>query len=394
MRVRSLAALAVLASSAFVFVRAGDASPYSVAPDLFDPARPELGLVRAPGTRTFTIFRPEEDEDHYANGAALVVFRGRFFAQWQSSARDEDAPDTWVAYAASADGETWERPRVLVPAGAGGEMRSSGGWWTDGKTLIAFVNVWPTGFQSGEGGRAVWLSSEDGDNWSAPRPVLDREGRPMTGVIEQDIHAYDGRLHTAFHVQPGLVAKPHHTDDPRGTGGWTRGEMPGLPFPGKATSRELEPSLFRGADGLVMVFRDQASTYRQLAARSRDRGATWSLPVATDMPDSRAKQSAGNFADGTAFLVNCPRAGKDRHPLAVTLSGDGRLFDRAYLLRGAGDLQALRREGKYKRPGYHYPKSLAHDGHLHVVYATNKEDVELTRVPLPPREGAGSGAPE
>ncbi len=368
-----------------MIARADEAAPpYAVAPGLFDAAAPDLGLRRPAEARTFAVFRPDEGADKFNNGAALIAFKGRLFAQWQSSARDEDAPDTWVACSRSADGgETWSRPGVLVAAGEGGEMRSSGGWWTDGAVLIAFVNVWPTGFQSGAGGHAVYLRSEDGETWSEPRPVLGRDGEPVLGIIEQDIHAYDGRLHTAFHVQPGLIAKPHHTDDPLGLGGWTAGRMDNLPHNKPTTSRELEPSLFRAGDGrLVMVFRDQASSYRQLAAESRDRGETWTTPALTGMPDSRSKQSAGNLPDGTAFLVNCPRAGKERMPLAVTLSADGRVFDRSFLLRGADDLPPLRHEGKYKRPGYHYPKSLVADGHLYVIYAANKEDVELTRVPL------------
>ena len=78
----------------------------------------------------------------------------------------------------------------------------------------------------------------------------------------------------------------------------------------------------------------------------------------------------------------CRRADKRRAPLAITLSRDGRLFDRAWLLRGEADLQPLRFAGRYKRPGYHYPKSVIWKDHLYVGYATNKEDVELTRVPL------------
>ena len=56
---------------------------------------------------------------------------------------------------------------------------------------------------------------------------------------------------------------------------------------------------------------------------------------------------------------------------------------RSFLLRGAADLQPMRFAGRYKRPGYHYPKSLLWNGYLHVAYATNKEDVQMTRVPLP-----------
>jgi len=222
--------------------------------------------------------------------------------------------------------------------------------------------------------------------------VTGRDGLPLEGVIEQDIHEYDGRLHTAFHVPPGLIAKPYYTDDRLGLTGWTEGVIQNLGFK-PPTSRELEPSIFRRAgDGrLVMVFRDQASTYRQLAAVSSDRGATWAAPVGTEMPDARAKQSAGNLPDGTAFLVNCPSGSRDRVPLAVTLSRDGHVFDRSFVLRGVGDLQPLRFAGKFKRRGYHYPKSIIAGGYLYVIYATNKEDVELTRVPLSSLAGEASG---
>jgi hypothetical protein len=45
-------------------------------------------------------------------------------------------------------------------------------------------------------------------------------------------------------------------------------------------------------------------------------------------------------------------------------------------------LQAQRYPGTAKTLGYNYPKSTIADGYLYVGYATNKEDVECTRVPL------------
>jgi hypothetical protein len=103
-----------------------------------------------------------------------------------------------------------------------------------------------------------------------------------------------------------------------------------------------------------------------------------------DTPDSRAKQSAGNLPNGTAFMVNNPSGNKNRFPLAITLSKDGFVFDTAYLLRSGekSDLQPLRFKGKYKRVGYSYPKSVIWNNYLYVSYATNKEDIELTRIPI------------
>jgi hypothetical protein len=119
-----------------------------------------------------------------------------------------------------------------------------------------------------------------------------------------------------------------------------------------------------------------------VAAYARAEPAPYSPAPGVFAEEKRAKQSAGNLPDGRAFLVNTPRGDRTRIPLAVTLSADGRVFDRAFLLRGESDLQPRRYEGLYKRPGYHYPKSLIWNHHLYVAYATNKEDVEITRVPL------------
>jgi hypothetical protein len=365
--------------------------PYAVAPGLFDQTAPDLGLIPAPGTETYTVFAPGTTGDQFSNGVVLIGFKGRLFAQWQASARDEDSPDTHVMFAVSEDGEHWSLPRLLAPAGTGGTMVSSGGWKTDGETLVAFVNVWPTGFQTGDGGRVEYLTSLDGEVWSERAPVRGADGQPVDGVIEQDPREIDGRVHGAFHMRPGMIATPAHTDDPLAVSGWRLGAMthlqrtpppPGAPVHEGRLSREIEPSLFRQGDCIVMVLRDEDLSFRQLAARSCDRGLTWTTPVLTDMPDARAKQSAGNLPDGTAYLVNAPNDDRLRVPLAITTSADGSTFDRSFLLRGTGDLQPLRHEGRYKRPGYHYPKSVVWNGFLWVGYAENKEDVQVTRVPL------------
>lgn len=375
---RTIAGLAVsmflLASPAIA-----QEAPYTIAPKLFDASRPDdLGLKLAPGTETITIYRPAEQGDSYANGVVLFGFKGRLYAQWQSSNKDEDSTDTHVVYAVSEDGTHWSAPRVLADVGK--TIRTSGGWWTDGRQLIAYINVWDADFRTG--GSTQYITSKDGVHWSKPKAVTGVGGKPVAGVIEQDLRALpDGRIVTAFHMKPGLTATPFYTDDPTGLSGWMEGKMEHLPHEG-LESRELEPSWFRRSDGcLVMVFRDQADTFRQLASSSCDRGGTWTKPVVTTMQDSRAKQSAGNLPNGTAFLVNAPSGTKLRSPLVLTLSLDGRSFDSAFLLR-AGPPPSVQKLGLYKRPGYHYPKSVVWNGALYVGYTVGKEVVEITRVPL------------
>ncbi|MGB3626430.1 MAG: hypothetical protein WA989_11390, partial [Henriciella sp.] len=110
----------------------------------YDASHPAtLGLEAAPNAEHFTVYRPSDSEDFaYNHGAVLTVFQGRFYMHWQSSRRDEDAPETRVMYAISEDGETWSQPHSLAPARAGA-VTTNGGWLTDGSTLVAFLNIWP-----------------------------------------------------------------------------------------------------------------------------------------------------------------------------------------------------------------------------------------------------------
>jgi hypothetical protein len=352
---------------------------------LFNFDQPEtLGLHFAPGLTTVTIFSPGESDNKYNHGVVLFPFKGMLYAQWQSSAVDEDSKGTQVFYSRSTNGTDWEKPVALTDKWEDG-IKTSGGWWSDGDTLVAYINVWPDRNKGYKEGYTEYIKSADGLHWGPPEPVKDINGQPVPGIIEQDVHVLPcGRLITAFHMQPGLIATPCYTDDPSGVSGWTAGEMNHMPAVNKSMSREIEPGWFYRRDGaVVMIFRDQGSTFKKLASVSHDNGSTWTTPQIVDTPDSRAKQSAGNLPDSTAFMVNNPSGNKDRFPLVITLSRDGFLFDKAYLLRSGGaDLQPLRYKSKDKRAGYSYPKSVIWGNYLYVSYATNKEDVELTMIPI------------
>ena len=352
---------------------------------LFNFEKPRtLGLTFAVGLETFTIFSPREGDNKYNHGVVLFPFKGMLYAQWQSSAVDEDGEDTQVFYSRSKNGKDWDQPTALTEKSVQG-IKTSGGWWSDGNILVAYICVWPPKKNGIKEGYTEYIASTDGIHWKSPQPLIKSNGKPVSGIIEQDVHALkSGRLITAFHMQPGLIVTPFYTDDPLGISGWKAGEMKNMPSINKEISREIEPGWFYRKDSaIVMIFRDQGNTFKKLASISHDNGLTWTTPVIVDTPDSRAKQSAGNLPNGIAFMVNNPSGNKDRFPLVIALSQDGFLFDKAYLLRsGEKDLQPMRFIGKYKRVGYSYPKSIIWGDYLYVSYATNKEDVELTRIPI------------
>lgn len=342
-----------------------------------------VGLNPAANVKTVTVFKANEQSDHYANGVVLAAFKGKLYCMWQSSPKDEDSDDTRVLYSISSDeGNSWSKPMVLAAPNQDCYC-TSGGWLVNGDTLLAFIDTWQKGL-SPRGGKTCYITSTDGLSWSPMQPVRMADGSEMNGVLEQDPYRLpDGRLVGATHFMPGLHICTVYTDDPRGISGWRKGEFEYKDL-GK-TSREIEPSQYVRPDGtIVMLFRDQSSSFRKLVSESKDRGLTWTKPALTTFPDGRTKQCAGNLPDGTSYTVSCPAPVKRRWPLVLHLSNDGTKFDKAILLRSGApnDLPPRRYEGKYKTLGYSYPKAIVYHQNLYVGYSTNKEDVECTIVTL------------
>ena len=375
-------AILFLLTFSFTLLKATD-QPFALKADLFDQSQTDdLGLSKAEGTETITVFYAEETTDKFCNGVVMIGFKDSIYCQWQSSANNEDALDTWVAYSASKDGKTWTKPRVLAPTLANGYC-SSGGWWINGDTLVAYINTWPN--LEPRGGYTRYIASTDGVNWTDPKAVTMLNGDTLKGIFEQDPRAITGgRIINSAHFQPGLIANPIYTDDSSGVRGWVRPDFTNTSISGDI-SQEIEPSCYQRSDGaIVMIFRDQNSSFLKLASVSYDSAETWSPVVVTDMLDARTKQSAGNIADSAVYMVGNPNDDKLRTPLAITLSSDGIFFNTAYvLLEDSDSLPAdPRYSGTAKRKGFHYPKTMIWHDTLYASFAYYKEDVMFTRVPL------------
>jgi hypothetical protein len=110
--------------------------PFEVS-SLFDFGQPlSLGLPCADGAETITIFSPGRNDNKYNHGVVAFPFKGTLFAQWQTSATDDDAGDTHVVYSRSKDGTQWSAPTALTTGAVDG-ITTSGGWWGKGDTLVA-----------------------------------------------------------------------------------------------------------------------------------------------------------------------------------------------------------------------------------------------------------------
>ncbi|MBQ4633065.1 MAG: exo-alpha-sialidase [Prevotella sp.] len=395
----------------------------------------DLGLDLLSSAETFTVTGPNTSnptypsgsstKDKFANGAVITYFNGYYYCMWQSSNEGEDSQDTWVAYSRSADGITWETPKVLVSDDTSNNViNTSGGWYVDktNNKLIGYINNWTvsgwsdtdvkyygtttTGKKIGDKQslKTCYVSTTDGVTWTSPAEVKMSDGTTLNGIFEQDPYVTSsGRIINAAHFTSSLVPCPIYTDNVDGVTGWKKATTFDINGSGG-----MEPSVYQKTDGTtVMEFR--TGSYYKYASASTDNGVTWTAVEATNVPDAHTKQSAGNLPDGTSYLVGTPKNEESedvtdsnykrllRKPLAILLSKDGTTFDTGYCLRTSDDNGGKNASGTYdgidaagghaysglyKRPGYHYTKSMVANGYLWISYATNKETVQVTRVPL------------
>ena len=136
---------------------------------------------------------------------------------------------------------------------------------------------------------------------------------------------------------------------------------------------------------------------------SADGGNTWRLVGSPDalkcdrapgFVNSNAKIWGQRLSDGTYATVYNPS--EYRWPLAISLSQDGLDYTTLNLVNG--EVTPLRHGGQYKSYGPQYVRGIQEgngvpkDSNLWVAYSNNKEDIWVSRIPVPVRPNASTHA--
>jgi hypothetical protein len=144
------------------------------------------------------------------------------------------------------------------------------------------------------------------------------------------------------------------------------------------------PAVYHRKDGKAVVLWKSS-----WAALSADEGKTWSTPV--ELPTvvtGTAKTWAQRTDDGRYAMVYNP-AKTVRWPLAVATSDDGVIFDNLLLVNG--EVPPRRFFGRAKDFGLQYTRGISEGNgnppgsDLWVTYSNNKEDLWISRIPVPVR---------
>ncbi|MBM3843431.1 MAG: hypothetical protein FJ397_09260 [Verrucomicrobia bacterium] len=405
---------------------------------------PNLGTGRLPpplppGTRHTLVHRGSADPEvgAFANLPNVAHFHGRLIVTWNSHQWDEDQPGQRLLMRQSLDGgRTWLPPLDAPPtplSPALGRMQRRGEkreglprvQWNSGLAevdgrLWAIANVGPNHgkgdllaleiLPDGTRGEVLWLAEE------APEV---EPGYPRYPAMRDPRHAPLTRALLARIDDPtARAALPHDSRRPRGD----EANAPGLLDPGRPGSpadgqRLIEPTpSYRLRDGtLVRFWRDYGDARRQhwvwrlYVSSSRDEGATWSVPERTAIPSNSTRVGVGTLPDGRVYLLHNPYTlgddfwqgadrellptaspaekmgrgfGGSRKVLTLSLSEDGRDFNRAWTVR---TLETTPRIAGHSKRHYDVanPAATRVGDTLYIVYSLNKEDIELCAVHLP-----------
>jgi hypothetical protein len=365
---------------------------------LLNPASPDGGLPPAVGVHSFQIFRASSDVPAetdtlgytYHHHVDIACWKGRLYVGWNACQRDEDVWPSRELYSSSLDGSTWTSPAELFPQGmsvclrmyfyhaANGTMLAITGLRTDNndtdedRKFALIVRQIRADHTLGE---VFALQASD----ATPLPVTRYESSTDAAFKEACRLLLADTIYLEQQDRGRLLAdrrmKWHDAS------AWPGGQLPGDNSKwvvGKAFS------FFQRRDGLWVGVSKMG-----WVTTSTDNGKTWTQPaVPSTLITGKAKVWSQRTADGNVALVYNPSR-SSRYPLVVVTSQDDVNFRDMRIVQG--ELPIQRYAGLQRSIGPQYTRGISHwandgsrdDVAIWLVYSMSKEDIWVSRVPLP-----------
>lgn len=359
----------------------------------FDRNLPDGGLKPVAGVHNIQVFRASRvlpdaatvEGWTYAHHQDLACWKGRLYAAWAMTPKDEDVPPYRVVYATSTNGIQWSAPTDLFPRGnawscrfyfyrsSNGRMlafcagKMSEGTVKEADKKVLLVREIAADHRLGtvytligplEGQPPAFETSSSPDFVAACREAVDH--RPL--LEQQDLGVFLGDRRMKWHENPPAF--------------W------GWPF-GKAFC------FYHRQDGVMVGISKQG-----FVTTSADEGTNWSKPtIPPTLTAGSGKIWGQRTADGRFALAYNPDPKRmTRYPLALVHGDDGCVFREMRVVHG--ELPSQRYPGLHKNLGPQYMRGLAEwadDGTfpdrqaMWLIYSVSKEDIWVSRIPLPIR---------
>jgi hypothetical protein len=322
---------------------------------------------------THAIISAKDPEWKFQLHNYLLHHDGRFWCMW-SHGPGEDEPTQHIRYAVSDDGVKWGKPRMLTPSPKEGYAYIARGFWVRDGELLALVAHF-----KGKGAFGVnkelkleaYVWDKQGDAWKYKGLVYDNAinsyppQKLPTG--EWMVSRRDARFNVSVLI--GGVKKLDQWDN-----------VFIMDFFKNKVLKPDEP-IWWSIDNktLSAVFRDNAGSGRLFRAFSMDQGRSWSPPIKTNYPNATSKVFSMQLSNGLRVLVGNANPKVGRRQLLLSVSKDGLVFTRMFLL----DIPSE------KPSTLQYPHVMEKDGKLYIAYSRNKALIEMFILALADLSAAG-----
>ncbi|HUW19866.1 MAG TPA: PA14 domain-containing protein [Sedimentisphaerales bacterium] len=371
-------------------------------PGLADRWAPDGHLMYSPGVQNIQVSRanrkhapnllPAEENKAgwtYQHHPGIGCWKGRLYAVWDMTHKDEDIPPCHVVYSTSSDGFHWSQARDLYPFNKAYNSRFYFFHSSNGRMLVFAAGFYPTDdiLEARKETllvREITADHKLGEVYTLIKPG---PGHPPSfeqskdeGFVQACREAANNRplLEQAdYGVLLGQNRMKWH-DEKNWPGGSIGGVGDFWVF-GKALC------FFHRKDGTLVGLCKMG-----FVTQSTDEGKTWSLPVIPKgVVGGSGKLWAQKTPDGRYAMIYIPQRSQ-RYPMAVTTSDDGITFGDMRVIHG--EVSPQRYEGRAKGGGPQYLRGVAEWGgdapsldknSIWVIYSVNKEDIWVSRIPVP-----------
>ena len=332
----------------------------------------------------------------YNHAPMLAYWNNTFFLQYLSNPVGEHVPPGQTFLQTSKDGYNWSKPAVVFP-----QYKVPDGTRKEGRPEIAkdlfAVNHQRMGFYVAKPGRLLTLAFYGLIMGPGDDP---NDGNGIGRVVREIFK--DGSFGPIYFIRYNHGFSEKNTSYPFFTSSRDKGfvaacqELLSKPLVVQQWVEEADRD-----DPLISLKKDvRAFSYyhlpdgrvvglwkHALTSISTDEGRKWNYdPLrAPGFVNSNAKIWGQKTSDGKYATIYNPS--EFRWPLAISVSNDGLRYNNLLLVNG--EITSMRYGGNYKSYGPQYVRGIEegqgepNDGNLWVSYSMNKEDIWISKIPLP-----------
>ena len=353
-------------------------------------------LPPLPGVKSHEVFRASPTGYTYNHHVDLAAWKGRLYLAWNQCQKDEDVWPSREVYATSSDGAKWDAPKELFPQGMSTPIRMFFFHAPNGRMLAIAGLRWSFEplVERNKGPLVVREIRADHSLGEVFLLVPPRDGMKITTGVPTPPPYRDAKDAAFVEACDQLLANRAFLEQQDyGTALGDRrmkwhdaAHWKHVPDPAviRADFFGKGQSFFHRKDGALVGIGKLG-----FVTVSTDDGETWSAPVRpASLVTGGAKVWGQRTSDGRYALVYNPHP-SERFPLVVVHGDDGVTFSGMRVV--FGDKPPMRHPGLHKNAGPQYVRGISEwssdgswkDGAMWVAYSVNKEDIWVSRIPVP-----------